>query len=888
MLESLLPSNVFAEPFLEEEEYRVLCIQSSGNPKIEKKRRLLVEEAFDKADIPISLNYLFLRTHDVQVENIRKLLEENLDTYQETPPDVILAFNDDALRYLIQSGHPIARQTPIVFSNVILPADTLDKYPLITGQLETIDYRQAYELGKQLFGEVEEVQVAYGFQREEYLLIDTARKQLADIPECAFVRNFYQYGPAGARIDTIRDPDTIGRPLTVAFDLPTVWEYDQFYRYYKNNTPIRHFGIKARGEYIYVDFLDYQLHPFIGVTNAYFSDEGFADLVPHGVIGGYFNRVEPQTEKAVETALRILEGEPAESIPIDTGVRTPVFDWKLMQHWGISKSQLPDGSMVVNRPFMEKYKKMFIAGGIFGIVLITLFIIYLIRITRNANFGRTSSQKKLDEEQERMQRMINTISDFIISMDCRGMIVSINPAARRLLGVEQENEELNEIHFCSLVKLSPRYKHDAFWLQKLVNRSVETHERECLPEGSLLELYDGRSLQVTGSVRALYVNGEHVGTLLAFRDCTDKLRKEQFLEFCMAAGDVYTWQVDMKKQQVIFHESFFVTNGIDRDVPVLSKEEFLDMLHPDDSELKNGGLERLLRTPDINKSKVQLRMKLPAGYVWFEFRITSMPGGVNNPEDIRLFGICLSIQKQKETEADMQNILKRAEESNRIKSEFLANMSHEIRTPLNAIVGFSSIINEVEEEERSQFLELISKNCDMLLQTINDILDISRVESGYPFQYKVCYLKRFLSELWSEELPRFEQTNVNFFLKMPEEECIMETDLFRLKQLLVQLIKNACNFTSEGSVTLGYRYKESDSSVTIDVRDTGIGIAQEDREVAFERFYKLDKFTSGGGLGLSLCKEITQRFNGTIRITDGLHGKGTCVLVELPVHQVQQ
>ena len=157
MLESLLPSNVFAEPFLEEEEYRVLCIQSSGNPKIEKKRRLLVEEAFDKADIPISLNYLFLRTHDVQVENIRKLLEENLDTYQETPPDVILAFNDDALRYLIQSGHPIARQTPIVFSNVILPADTLDKYPLITGQLETIDYRQAYELGKQLFGEVEEV-----------------------------------------------------------------------------------------------------------------------------------------------------------------------------------------------------------------------------------------------------------------------------------------------------------------------------------------------------------------------------------------------------------------------------------------------------------------------------------------------------------------------------------------------------------------------------------------------------------------------------------------------------------------------------------------------------------------------------------------------------------
>ena len=889
ILAAFLPNEMFAELFPEaQEEYRVLCIQSSGNPTVEKKRRLLVEEAFSKADILVNLNYVFLRTHDVQVESIRELLKENLDTYRDTPPDVILAFNDDALRYLIQSEHPVACQTPIVFSNVILPADTLDKYPLITGQLETIDYRQAYELGVQLFGEVDELQIACGFQKEEYLLIDTAWKQLMEIPECAFIRNLNQSGPEGARIDTIRNPDTISRPLTVAFDLPTVWEYGQFCQYYENDTPIRHFGIKALGEHIYVDFLDYQLHPFIGVANAYFSDEGFSDIVPHGVIGGYFNRVEVQTNKAVKTALRILKGEPAESIPVDTGLRTPVFDWKVMQHWGISESRLPDGSVVVNKPFMRKYKKVFIVGSIFGCVLIILLIIYLARITRNANFKHTSSQKKLDEEQERMQTMINTISDFIISMDCQGMIVSVNPAARRFLRLEQKDEELNKIHFCSLVKLSPRYKHDAFWLQKLVDRSVETHERECLPEGSLLELYDGRSLQISGSVQALYVNGEHVGTLLTFRDCTDKLREEQFLEFCLEAGDVYTWQVDMKKKQITFHDSFFATNGINRDVPTLSKEEFIDMLHPDDYDQNGDGLRRLLLNPDVNKSKIQLRMKLPVGYVWYEFRIASMPGRINNPEDIHLFGICLSIQKQKETESDMQKVLEQAEDSNRVKSEFLANMSHEIRTPLNAIVGFSTIINEVEEEERGKFLKLISENCDMLLQTINGILDISRVESGYPFQYKICYLKKFLSELWSEELPRFEESDVEFFLEMPEEECVMEIDLFRLKQLLVQLIKNGRNFTLKGSVTLGYQYKIGRNSVTIYVRDTGIGIAPEDRKNVFERFYKLDKFTSGGGLGLSLCMEITQRFNGTIQITDGLHGKGTCVFVELPIHQVLQ
>lgn len=888
MLDSLLPSNVFAEPFQEKKEvYRVLCIQSSENPKIEKKRSLLVEKAFSEADIPISLNYVFLRTHDVQVEAIRKSLKENLDTFQETPPDAILAFNDDALRYLIQSEHPVARQTPTVFSNVVLPADTLDKYPLITGQLETIDYRQAYELGKQLFGEVDEVQIAYGFQREEFLLIDTAKKQLKEIPECAFVRNFYQYGPKGARIDTIRNLDTISHPLTVAFDLPTVWKSSSFYEYYKEKTPIRHFGIKARGEYIYVDFLSYQLHPFIGLTNAFFSDEGFSDIVPHGVIGGYFNRVEPQAEKAVETVLRILKGEPAESIPIDTGVRTPVFDWEVMQHWSISEAQLPTGSLVVNQPFMGKYRKTVIAGVVLVCVLAVLFFAYLVRVSRSAGFRYTSSQKRLGEEQERIQTMINAISDFIISMDCRGMIVSINPVARRLLGMDREEERGNELHFCSLVRLSPRYKHDAFWLQKLIRRSVEMRERVLLPEGSLLELLNGRSLQISGGIRALYINGEHVGTLLTFRDCTDKLRQEQFLDFCMAAGNVYTWQIEQRKRQIVFHESFFVTNGINRDIPVLSKEEFLAMLHPDDFQLGNEGIGMMFQNPDITKSKIQLRIKLPTGYVWFEFRITSMPGGVTNPDDVRLFGICLNIQKQKEAELDMQKVLEQAEESNRVKSEFLANMSHEIRTPLNAIVGFSSIINEVEDEEKEHFLELISKNCDMLLKTINDILDISRVESGYPFQYKVCHLKRFLSELWSEELPYFEKKGLDFFLEMPDDECAIEIDPFRLKQLLVQLINNACNFTNEGRVVLGYQYEEDESFVTIYVRDTGIGIAPEDRKIVFERFYKLDKFTSGGGLGLSLCKEITQRFNGTIQITDGLHGKGISVLVNLPIHQGQ-
>lgn len=884
----ILPSDSLADlsPGIKEK-YSVLCIQSSDNGYLMDEREKLVEKAFREADIPVDLRYLVLKTHDVEASFSMKVLLENLDAYKKTPPDVILTFNDDAFNFVIASAHPVALQTPIVFSNVIIPLPVIKKYTHITGQFETIDYLQAYNLGKKLFGEIDELQIVYGFQREDFYLQDTVNAQLKDLPELTFFRDLSTEGPENTPVDTLRDPATVRRPLTLSFDIPTVWPRDQLYRYYKGSDSIHRVGIKARGEYIYPSFISYQLQPFIGVTNAYFFDEGFRDDRLHGVIGGYFNTVGRQVDKAVGSCLRILKGEPAESIPIDTGLRTPIFDWKLMQYWGISKSQLPEGSVIVNEPFTEKYGRVITVGVIIGAILIGLLVAYLLKVSRQIRFKRNSSVRKLETEQERIRKTLNAVSDCIISLDCQEMIVSINPAAQKLLGVEEQEMPLNFGHIYSLLKLSPRYQHDPFWLQKLIDRAAETHEEQFLPEGSLLELRNGLSLQISGIIRSLYINGTRIGSLLAFRDCTDKLRQVQFLEFCMAAGDVYTWQVSIEKKEITFHESFFASNGLDREVPVLGKDEFISLLHPDDRPLCLQELDKMISQTNANKNKLQVRLKFPAGYMWFEFRITSMPVVTDEHRNIRLFGICLSIQKLKETESVMQKVLEEAKESNRIKSEFLANMSHEIRTPLNAIVGFSTIINEVEDEERNLFLELISKNCDTLLQTINDILDISRVESGYPFQYKVCYMKKLLSEIWSEEQPLFAGLNVEFFLEVPDDECLIETDSFRLRQLLEQLIRNAHNFTSQGSVTLGYQYRTNDEQVVVYVRDTGIGIAPEDRNIVFERFYKLDKFTSGGGLGLSLCKEITRRFNGTIEVTDGLQGKGTCIVVSLPVHQVQ-
>lgn len=123
------------------EEYCVLCIQSSDNPYLINERRKLVEKAFSEADIPVDLHYILLRTHDVESSYSMDVLLENLNAYNETPPDVILTFNDDALNFLMACAHPLVQQTSIVFSNVIVPLDLMKNYPRITGQLETINYR---------------------------------------------------------------------------------------------------------------------------------------------------------------------------------------------------------------------------------------------------------------------------------------------------------------------------------------------------------------------------------------------------------------------------------------------------------------------------------------------------------------------------------------------------------------------------------------------------------------------------------------------------------------------------------------------------------------------------------------------------------------------------
>ncbi len=230
-----------------------------------------------------------------------------------------------------------------------------------------------------------------------------------------------------------------------------------------------------------------------------------------------------------------------------------------------------------------------------------------------------------------------------------------------------------------------------------------------------------------------------------------------------------------------------------------------------------------------------------------------------------------------------------AEEANRMKTSFLANMSHEIRTPLNAIVGFSSVITdpnmEVSVEERRNFGDIIQQNSLLLLHLINDILDLSSIESGRLAMqlddYDIIALCRTVIST-TESLHR---TKADFLFDPPVETFMLRTDEQRLSQVLINLLTNASKFTEKGSIRVAINIDEANNLVQFSVTDTGCGIPTDKIEAVFERFEKLNNFAQGTGLGLSISRMIIEGLGGRIWV-DPTYKEGARFIFTHPIKKL--
>jgi PAS domain S-box-containing protein len=250
-----------------------------------------------------------------------------------------------------------------------------------------------------------------------------------------------------------------------------------------------------------------------------------------------------------------------------------------------------------------------------------------------------------------------------------------------------------------------------------------------------------------------------------------------------------------------------------------------------------------------------------------------------------------SLQQIQRMNIELEKAKRKAEESDRLKTAFLCNMSHEIRTPMNGIIGFSELLNEpgTSEDDRSYFSEIIQNSGQQLLTIVNNILDISKIETGQmEVQFKNVSLNKIISDTYTFFKPQAQKNGISLYPKksLPDESGFVKTDEMKLQQVLNNLINNSLKFTSAGYIEFGYQLR--DNVVEFFVRDTGIGIRKDLHEAIFERFQQgetgLNRQHGGAGLGLSICKSLVGLLGGRIWF-ESEENKGTNFYFSIPFTQ---
>lgn len=259
---------------------------------------------------------------------------------------------------------------------------------------------------------------------------------------------------------------------------------------------------------------------------------------------------------------------------------------------------------------------------------------------------------------------------------------------------------------------------------------------------------------------------------------------------------------------------------------------------------------------------------------------------------IILFGVFTKTRKEvksnllviKQMENEHETMLQQLTEAQKqvetakLKESVMANMNHEIRTPLNAIIGFANLITDPEakltDEDKVEYGKIINTNAELLLRLVNDVLDISRIESGYlKFDIKAIEVGDLMKNVYNATRMQI-PSNLNFIFKEGEKGLIINVDEGRMQEVLTNFITNACKFTQSGSITLGWALTRSGKEVELYVEDTGIGLSEEDQKQVFNRFFKKNELKNGTGLGLAISQAIVSRLNGLIGVKSQI-GKGS-------------
>lgn len=828
-----------------------------------------IKEAFDDKNLDTQVKEYYLsselRTEEAKQNEINKLL----DSYSSKPLDLIIVADDDCFSSFFATEHPLTHSKPVIFAGIdYVISELIEKHNHgnITGITNEPNFRQTYRLAVQLFGKINSIQIIAEDSYAGRAAINDAKTHLITIP------------------NTVIKEDSLHQDGWEPLELES---NDSIYIFIKNINKINgrqlmesmtyqphSFCIMAKWSDFYSDLPLMGTAPFLMVNN-----EGFGD----GRIGGYMAENYEVGYEAGIMAAKILTGTPVASIPVKAIELKPIFNWQQLQRWNIPIDKLPANSIILNMPMGIRYSNLIIYVLVFSGLFIVFVTVSLIYILNKEKKDKKLAQNLLLNKREELEVTMKSIRESVISIDNNKQIFAMNQAALDSLGLKKDIHEYIGADIFSVFNITLRGNEN--YLTDIFNSLDKNYLSYQLEKGATIVTSENQSLLIEGTVSSLLTMDNYTGWIISFKDITDEFIKKELHTLAMGDAHVYAWRYNGKKDVFVFEEVFFRETGVyDNGKHTIHSDVFEGMIHPEDYGNWNKQIKHILDRKS-DKLTIQIRIYINNKYEWWSFNVTY----INNPAlstSFTLFGLCMSIQTFKETEENLRIAKDKAEESDKLKSIFLSNMSHEIRTPLNAIVGFSNLLTSDDNfsaEEKSIFVTTINEKCEILLTLINDILDLSRIESGLPFNPEVCNLTLIIEETLASEKTIL-SPYVALKKNLPKEPVFINADSLRLRQLIRNLINNSFKFTHDGFIEVGCILSKNKNLIFY-VEDSGLGISLKEQKKIFERFYKTDNFSQGGGLGLSICKVIVERMGGEISV-QSVHGEGSKFTVVLPYSSV--
>jgi len=536
--------------------------------------------------------------------------------------------------------------------------------------------------------------------------------------------------------------------------------------------------------------------------------------------------------------------------------------------------------------------------------------------------ARKQAIESLKRSEEKFKTLFSSASDAIFIHDFNGNIIEVNNFACEKLNYSREE----------LLKLTPKKlttpknskKFDKE-LQRIIDKGFSSYETEHITK-------DGKVLQVEINSTLIEYYGEKAVLKIA-RDITERKRAERELLIKNRISnsfinsdhdDFYKYILDIFREVFEAHYGYFgyineegnlVSPSLTRDVWKQCQEENKSIVFPKNkwAGLWGESLKKqktLYQNKNLNppKGHVELKSAIAAPIMLKnsligQISLANKKDGFSEDDKELINNLCDYIapllHSKMQEEKYKNNLLEakeKAEESDKLKSAFLANMSHEIRTPMNGIIGFTELLRttKVNPDKERQFLNIIDKRSRHLLQLINDIIDISKIEANQikidkePFF--VNNVLKELEEVFKNEIRTRGKEYVKLYMQngLSSHNLRLNSDETRIRQILTNLLSNAIKFTDKGSVTFGAK-EENNGKLTFFVEDTGMGIPEEKKEEIFNRFQQVEnlgtKKYGGVGLGLSISKSLTDLLGGEIWV-ESEEGKGSRFAFTIPLEEV--